>query len=138
MDKTPVKIVLDTNLLVAYMFKKSSASAKIIALAETGAVDIMWHKKIRSEAEFITGNIGRSVPRVKLDLDGIFKEKNEVKEVPEVRGVSKDPDDDKFLSCAIAAGAAMIVSNDVHLLEIKIYKGIPIYNSSRALKTLNA
>ncbi|MDP8299549.1 MAG: putative toxin-antitoxin system toxin component, PIN family [Candidatus Tantalella remota] len=137
MNKTPVKIVIDTNLLVAYMFKKSSASANILAIADEGLVDIMWHDKIRKEAELITGKIGRAVPKVKMDLNDIFKKKNEVKEVPKVRGVSEDPDDDKFLACAIAAGADMIISNDAHLLDIENYEGIPIYTSSAALKVLN-
>jgi predicted nucleic acid-binding protein len=30
--------------------------------------------------------------------------------------VSADPDDDKFLACASAAGAAVIISGDKHLL----------------------
>ena len=132
----PIKIVIDTNLLVAYMFNKSSASTKIIGLAEKGLVNVMWHQKIKDEAQFITGKIARSVPRVKIDLDEIFKKENEVKDVPKVEGVSEDPDDDKFLACAIAAAADMIISNDKHLLDLKSFKGVPIYTSGGALKII--
>ena len=131
-----MKIVIDTNLLVAYMFNKRSASAEIIDLAEKGKVDVMWHKKIKSEALLITGKIGKAVPKVKIDLKSIFKKKNELAKLPRIKNTSKDPDDDKFLACALAAEADMIVSNDEHLLTLKSFQGIPIYSSGEALKVL--
>jgi putative PIN family toxin of toxin-antitoxin system len=39
---------------------------------------------------------------------------------------SRDPDDDIFLSCALAAGAKLIVSYDLDLLEMKKPFGIEI------------
>jgi len=131
-----MRIVIDTNLLVAYMFNKRSASARIINLVENDAVDLMWHRKIRNEAELITDKIGKAVPRVKIDLNRLYKEENEVKKLPKVGDVSKDPDDNKFLACAIASKADMIVSNDEHLLELKSFREIPIYPSAQALKVL--
>ncbi|MFC1570577.1 putative toxin-antitoxin system toxin component, PIN family [Candidatus Omnitrophota bacterium] len=132
-----MKIVIDTNLLVAYMFNKSSASSKIIDLAEKGAVSVMWHRKIRAEAELITGKITSAVPHTEIDLNMIFREENEVKEIPVIENGSEDPEDDKFLACAIAAGAEMIVSNDKHLLDLNIFKGIPIYTSGKAFTIIN-
>ena len=40
--------------------------------------------------------------------------------------ICSDPDDDKFLSCALAAKAEVIVSGDSHLLQVDGYKGIKI------------
>ncbi|RCK78438.1 MAG: hypothetical protein OZSIB_1358 [Candidatus Ozemobacter sibiricus] len=40
----------------------------------------------------------------------------------------EDPDDDKFLECAIALNADFIVSGDRHLLELGDYMGIKILN----------
>jgi putative PIN family toxin of toxin-antitoxin system len=131
-----MKIIIDTNLLVACMFKKSSASGEIIDLALRDLVSIMWHQKIRDEAKLITGKIMSAVPKVKIDLDKVFKKENEIKKVPKVENVSEDPDDNKFLACAIASGADMIISNDKHLLDLDSFEGIPIYTSGRALKVL--
>ena len=39
-----------------------------------------------------------------------------------------DPDDAKFLTCALAAEAHVIVSGDADLLELRAVKGIPIVN----------
>ena len=38
--------------------------------------------------------------------------------------VCEDPDDDKFLACAVASGVTCIVSGDKHLLRVSGYRGI--------------
>jgi predicted nucleic acid-binding protein len=47
--------------------------------------------------------------------------------------VTADPDDDAILACALAAGADAIVSGDRHLLDLKVYEGIPIVTAAEAL-----
>jgi len=40
--------------------------------------------------------------------------------------VSDDPDDDKFLACAIASGTMTIISGDKPLLRVSGFKGIEV------------
>jgi len=40
--------------------------------------------------------------------------------------ICEDPDDDKFLSCALKSGANVIISGDKHLLKASGYKGLQI------------
>ena len=40
--------------------------------------------------------------------------------------VSIDPDDDKFLACAVAGEVDCIVSGDSDLLNVQEFRGIPI------------
>lgn len=50
----------------------------------------------------------------------------------EEEGVSADPDDDIFLSCALFVGAAYLVSGDRHLLDLGVWCGLPpSYGESR-------
>lgn len=42
--------------------------------------------------------------------------------------VTADPDDDVFLHCAVAVGAACVVSGDRHLLDLGEHAGIPVLN----------
>lgn len=42
--------------------------------------------------------------------------------------IKEDPDDDKFLACAVESKASYIVSGDNHLLKLKKYEGIKIVN----------
>jgi len=53
--------------------------------------------------------------------------------------VSRDPDDDHVLACALAGKAELIVSGDKrHLLVLGAYQGIPIRTASDALGQLTA
>jgi predicted nucleic acid-binding protein len=40
--------------------------------------------------------------------------------------VCSDPDDDKFLACALASGAKVIVIGDKHLMKVSGYEGIQV------------
>jgi len=40
--------------------------------------------------------------------------------------VCDDPDDDKFLACAIAGKCNVIVSGDKHVLKVSGYRGIEV------------
>lgn len=43
-----------------------------------------------------------------------------------VNAVVADPDDNMILECALVAEAEMIVSGDLHLLNLSCWEGIPI------------
>ena len=40
--------------------------------------------------------------------------------------VCEDPDDDKFLACALNCGSKVIVSGDKHLLKVSGYQNIEV------------
>ncbi len=43
-----------------------------------------------------------------------------------MRGVCRDPDDDRILACAVAAKADYLVSGDSDLLDLQEFLGIKI------------
>jgi predicted nucleic acid-binding protein len=49
--------------------------------------------------------------------------------------ISRDPDDDQVLACALAAGADLIVSRDKDLLDLGTSQGIRILPAYQALAT---
>lgn len=51
--------------------------------------------------------------------------------------VKDDPDDDKFIACALDGGAEYIVSGDPHLYTLKEYEGIRILKPREFLTILN-
>jgi len=142
-----MKVVIDTNLLVAAFFNKSSYSAKIIRLAERSRIRILWTEAVKKEANFILGNIRKSLSsknrfkkrakNFKNKLKNIFKKVNKIKYPPKVKVVKKDPQDNKFIACAVKGGADLIISNDKHLLDVKEFKGIPIFTSKKAYKKIS-
>lgn len=61
-----------------------------------------------------------------------------VKAKPLSEPVSRDPDDDAVLACALAANADLIVSGDKDLLALEKYNAIPIVRAAQALESLTA
>lgn len=54
-----------------------------------------------------------------------------------IEAVSEDPEDNKFIECAVTCKADYIVSGDGHLLDLKEYAGIKILRASEFLSILS-
>ena len=52
---------------------------------------------------------------------------------PELHILEKDPDDNKFIECAVALKADFIISGDKVLTEVQDYMGIKIVNPKEFL-----
>jgi putative PIN family toxin of toxin-antitoxin system len=59
-------------------------------------------------------------------------------DVPDIRPVSRDPKDDKFLATAKAGQAKYAISEDRDLLDIGEYEGIKIITAEAFLRILTA
>ena len=53
-----------------------------------------------------------------------------------IHAVSADPSDNKFLEAAVAGGANLIVSGDGQLLELEIFRDIPIVSAREFIEQL--
>ncbi|MCG2722043.1 MAG: putative toxin-antitoxin system toxin component, PIN family, partial [Thermodesulfovibrionales bacterium] len=54
-----------------------------------------------------------------------------------IEAVPEDPEDNKFIECALTCKADYIVSGDRHLLNLKEYAGIKILKASEFLAILS-
>ena len=59
-------------------------------------------------------------------LESLLRIVQITQELKVVRVVRADPDDDKFIACAVAARVRWLISGDTHLLSIQRYKSIRI------------
>ena len=53
---------------------------------------------------------------------------------PTLRVVEDDPDDDKFIECAVELKADYVISGDRHLLAVGDYMGIKIQSPASCLE----
>ena len=58
----------------------------------------------------------------------------DVQQGPQI--LEKDPRDDKFIRCALAANAIYIISGDQHLLTLKSYQKIKILSPADFINRL--
>lgn len=61
-----------------------------------------------------------------------------VTDVPDIRGVVRDPNDDMIIACAVGAGADYIVTRDKDLLSLGEYEGIRMIKPETFLHVLRA
>lgn len=78
--------------------------------------------------------IGRSAVLVLSDYAAAV----EIVVPTDIPKVSRDPDDDQVLACALAAKADAIASGDADLLDLKSFQGIPILSPAKALEKIKA
>ena len=56
----------------------------------------------------------------------------------QLRVIEEDPSDDKFIECALTAGATYVVTGDRHLLDIGTYENVQIVTAAAFLEVLAA
>ncbi|HEA47022.1 MAG TPA: putative toxin-antitoxin system toxin component, PIN family [bacterium] len=128
-----IRVVLDTNVLVAAHFNPGSASNTILELCQRKKLVLVLTSHILKEFSLILRNISaRKSFRKKMDK--IIFQAILAKKAPRVNMVCEDPEDNKFLSCALAGKADYIITSDRHLLVLRKFRGIKIVKPVQFLK----
>ena len=129
------RLVLDTNTFVAARFNPRSASAQIIDLCIEGECQAVLSTKLRAEVELI-------LKRVRADEDFLEKMRRFLESAEVVRiarefpFIMEDPEDNKFLNCAIRGKADYLVTSDRHLLKLGDYLETRVCKPSQLLVAL--
>jgi len=117
--------VLDTNLFVAAYWNRRSASAKVLSACLDGRLSLYYSEQIRKEILLILRNI-RAKDEFRKRVDKVLAAGTEIGVPGFLAVVKDDPEDDKFLECALYARAEYVVTSDDHLLRMKEFEGIRI------------
>ena len=122
-----LKVVLDTNVLISGIFF-TGPPYKILKAWKDQKFQILLSQEILEEYKRVAQEISRKFPSIDideiLDLVAFYAELVDTSKI-KVK-TCRDPTDDKFLACALAGGAQVIVSGDKHLLEIAEFHGVEI------------
>ena len=133
MKSKPAYIVVDTNVLISAGLLPESKTAQVLALAVEHFV-IAQNQDTWRELE-------TRIARPKFDC--YFGESGRLRhlvaiaqsiqhfEVSTEVSISRDKTDDKFIALAIDSGAALLISGDPDLKDVKAYKGIEILSPAQ-------
>jgi len=130
------RVVLDTNVLVSALLFRGELS-KIVGLWQKGKIIPVISKETFHELRTPLGYPKFSLTQEEIDSiieNEILPYFEIVEVVKEVKGVCRDPEDDKFISCALSASADCIVSGDKDLFDLKQHKSAKIIKASDFLK----
>ena len=129
-----MKIVLDTNVFVSGVFF-SGPPYQILKAWRDGKVQLVISQEILEEYQRVGETLTYQFPGVDLGpILELLTVKAELTQVPSLPGpVYDDPDDDKFLACALASNSEVIISGDKHLLKVSGYCGINVLRPRKFL-----
>jgi len=141
-----LRVVLDTNIFVSSLLVKEGVPAQVLDAWRERQYSLFISPTIISEirATLDYPHIRNKYNITEADIDQLITLlEYDALIVPgddeSVAGsVSEDPSDEAVLACALDARADLIASGDRHLLELKEYRGIPIFTVREFLDKLEA
>jgi uncharacterized protein len=140
-----LRVVLDTNIFVSSLLVKADVPAQVMDAWRGRRYVLVILPAIIAEmrATLNYPRIRRKYSSTDEDVDGLsILLQHDALLVPgeaDVAGaIPADPTDEKILACALDGRADLIVSGNLHLLDLMQYQGIPILNARQFLERLAA
>lgn len=122
-----LKIVIDTNVFISSFF--GGVPKEIINLWKKGEIVLCLSQEIIEEYLEVLNRLGLKDKKEIANLTRLFAEGyNSIftTKTLNLNVVKDDPDDNKFLECAVALDSKIVISGDKHLIDIKKYIDIEI------------
>jgi len=122
-----MKIVLDTNVLISGIYF-SGPPGRILAAWRSRKLRLCVSLEILEEYLNVAERLANRYADVEYEgiLGLIVQNAQLVQAADLLEPVSEDPDDDKFLACALASNTRIIVSGDSDLLKASGYADIRV------------
>jgi putative PIN family toxin of toxin-antitoxin system len=130
-----VKVVIDTNVFLSGIFWAGPAS-DVLDLWANDRIELVVSPSIMEEYERILARMDRKMPE-RADFWRLFiAQYSTIVEAPSAFRICRDPKDDMFLDCAVAAVAKYVISGDKDLLTLKNVSGVEILSPATFLSRL--
>jgi len=123
-----LRVVLDTNVFVSALLFRGEVSKFVRWWQEGKIVPIVTRETYHELSIVLTyPKFQLSAEEIKAVLSEEVLPYLDVTEVTHhVKGMSPDPEDGKFLSCAVSGKTIYLVTGDKKLLSMKYYRGLRI------------
>lgn len=126
-----MKVILDTNVVISGIFF-SGPPHHILTAWRDGLFRLILTLEIADEYERVAEELSSQFPEIDIKpiLNIIMTNAEFVDPLELPEQICADPDDDKFIACALASRTKIIVSGDKHLLNISGYQNIKGYKTT--------
>ena len=137
-----LKVVIDTNQFISSLINKRGPSAELLSSWREHRYVLVLSSPIVEEIQRVLQypHIFKKYNLVTVEIESLLNllrhDAVMVSAAHPVDVIKEDPDDNKFLACAVAAEADYIVSGDGHLLNLGKYKNVRILTVNEFLKIL--
>lgn len=136
-----MRLVLDTNTTVSGLLW-SGAPRAIIDAAIAGDVELFSTRLLIDELADVLARLKLAARLTQISrtptelLNQYLQLVIVIDAAPLQTAISRDPDDDLVLACAVAAAAEAVVSGDTDLLVLGSFQGIPILRAAEVAARL--
>lgn len=122
-----MKIVLDTNVFISGIFFRGPPY-QILQAWRDNKLQIILSQEILEEYHRVAEELAAQFLGVDLRpiLELLTIKAELIPSYTLSESVSDDPDDDKFIACALASKTRVVVSGDKHLLKVSGYDGVEV------------
>jgi putative PIN family toxin of toxin-antitoxin system len=137
-----MRVVLDANVSVSAALKPHSKPAQIIDLVKEGEIALVLSHAILEEIKkvFRYPKIRKELRIAASEIDEALAKIAQVAILTpgkmQISAVKDDPEDNRYLECAVEGRADFIISGDKHLLNLKTYQDIKIVTPAEFLGSL--
>jgi putative PIN family toxin of toxin-antitoxin system len=136
-----MRLVADTNTIVSGLLWQG-APRRLMDAADAGLIQLVSSEALLAELARVlrrdkfAARLRRSVLTAERVLDGYRSVVEVVTPTVIPPTVLVDPDDDAVLAAAVGGNAAVIVSGDRDLLDLRVFRQIPILRAGEALELI--
>lgn len=125
-----MRVVVDTNVVISGTFFGGNPRKVIEAIVDHRINAIASASMLEEYDETVEAVIRKGYGHFRADGFNQFVRSLALVRPTTKVSVCRDPDDNKFIECAIDSQALYIVSGDKDLLNIKAYKGVEIVTAA--------
>lgn len=132
-----MRVVIDTNIFVSSFF--GGKPRAVIDLWKEQKITLCLSREILDEYVVVLQRLGLD-ERLLDELLSLFAKGRGILytgKTPNIRAVEEDPDDDKFIGCAVALKAGAIITGDNSLLNIGEFRGIKILTPRQFIEMMS-
>lgn len=129
----PERVVFDTNIWISGLLWRGKPYQCLLLVRSQVVQHMHCSEMIAELSRKLRETFGFSENHIRAVLYNLRHVSENVEITGDLHVVSDDPDDDKFIECALVAGAGVIVSGDHHLLDLGEYEGISILSAAEFL-----
>lgn len=127
------RVVFDTNIWISGLLWRGKPY-QCLLLARSGLVQPVYCLPMLSElTQKLRDPFGFDENHIQAVVHDYRRISHRVEIVGDLCVVADDPDDDKFVECAVVSSASAIVSGDRHLLSLPEYQGIRVFSAAAYL-----
>ena len=129
-----LKVVIDTNLIISSLW--GGKSKELIDLWQNGKIEVLTSRAIIKEYLEVLARFNLTMEDYNEWAWNFSNKTTSLDPKKEFKLVKADPDDDKFIECAVEGRADYILAGDKHLLNLKEHNGVKILLVADFLKRI--